>query len=135
MSFGARLSKALSDVTSSQAELARKAEVSAPTISDWVRDEVQPDNVKAMPLLKAAAFLRVDPLWLLTGKIGKYPAPQSQTHTQSQLHEAPPRPFNSNWPFERVSPETYQRLPEAVRDQIASFVDGAVVGARSRPEA
>lgn len=66
-SFATRLLESIDACKTSQADLARKAKVKAPSISDWVRGKTKPGNLKAEPLLRAAAFLQVNPMWLLTG--------------------------------------------------------------------
>jgi len=122
--FAGRLKECIKG-KASQAELARRAGVSDATVSDWMRSITSPENMKAEPLLRAAAFLEVNPMWLLTGKGSR------EANSPTVLTAEEPRPRYSNWPFERVAPEKYYSLPEHVRTGIQLMVDGAVLGATS----
>ena len=57
----------------SAAALAQKVGTTEATISNWLRDKVQQDHVKAVMLLRIAEALGVQPAWLLFGS-GSRPA-------------------------------------------------------------
>lgn len=61
----------------SQAALARACGIKAPSVHDWVSGKTK--SIEGENLLRAAAFLKVSPLWLATGKGAMRPGdPQSQ---------------------------------------------------------
>jgi len=127
MTFGNRVSAAIEEAKTSAAEVARKAGVKPATISDWVRDVTQPANVKAMPLIKAAAYLNVNPAWLLTGKGERSPVAAAVFTVN-----APAPPPYSNWPFSPVAPDDYYSLlTDADRRDVANIVQGLVMARRN----
>ena len=94
--FAARVLDCIEARKTSQAALARAAKVSPASISDWARAVTQPENLKAEPLLRAAAFLEVNAMWLLTGKGQR--APQAPT----VLTVEQPLAKYSHWPFDAL---------------------------------
>lgn len=102
--FGKRLAACIDERGTKPAELARKAGITGASVSDWVHDKVQPDHVKAAPLLRAAAFLHVNPSWLLLGRGSKHP------EAPAVLHAAEPPARYRAWPFEGIDPELVARL-------------------------
>lgn len=92
--FAARVIECLGIQAKTQADLARAAGVSGASISDWVNEITQPDNLKAAPLLRAAAFLQVNPMWLLTGKGHRSPTAATVLSIQQ------PTAAYATWPFE-----------------------------------
>lgn len=66
--LGSRLSAAMlaSDIGTA-ADLARRAESTTATISNWMNDMVDPDHVKAVQLFKIADAVHADPRALLLG--------------------------------------------------------------------
>lgn len=103
--FGDRLKACLGERNTSQAELARHAGITSASVSEWVNDKVRPDNVKAEPLLKAAAFLGVRPLWLLVGR-----GPRAlDAASVLQIAEPQPRPY-VGWPFETIELDQLLKL-------------------------
>ncbi|MGG6966619.1 UNVERIFIED_CONTAM: helix-turn-helix transcriptional regulator, partial [Pseudomonas aeruginosa] len=50
----------------SQAALARACHITAPSVNDWISGKTK--SIEGENLLNAAAFLKVSPLWLATGK-------------------------------------------------------------------
>lgn len=49
-----------------QAALAKACGISAPSVSDWLRGRTK--SIEGVYLVRAAAFLKVRPLWLAEGK-------------------------------------------------------------------
>lgn len=102
--FAERLLKCIEDEGTSQAEVARKAGITAASMSDWATGKVQPRNVKAEPLLKAAAFLKAHPTWLLLGRGQRDPL------APTVLAVAEPSPQYRVWPFEGIDPDVVAQL-------------------------
>jgi transcriptional regulator with XRE-family HTH domain len=67
-SLSTRLQQALDHAGLHQAALAKKVGTTEATISNWLKDKVQVDHVKAAMLLKICAVLNVRPEWLLLGE-------------------------------------------------------------------
>lgn len=61
----------------SQAALARACGIKPPSVNDWVSGKTK--SIEGENLLRAAAFLKVSPLWLATGK-----GPMRPSHQQSE---------------------------------------------------
>lgn len=61
----------------SQAALARACGIKPPSVHDWVSGKTK--SIEGENLLRAAAFLKVSPLWLATGK-----GPMRPSHQQSE---------------------------------------------------
>lgn len=104
--FAERLLISIEDRKTSQAEVARKAGISGASVSDWATGKVQPDHIKAAPLLKAATFLQVEPLWLLLG-IGR-----RSTHSAPALSltATEPAPSYRDWPFDGIDQKLVAKL-------------------------
>ena len=102
--FAERLLQCIDDVKTSQAEVARKAGISGASISEWATGKVQPSNVKAEPLLKAAAFLQVNPMWLLLGR------GQRDVAAATVLALAEPTARYQPWPFEGIDQDLLRGL-------------------------
>jgi len=115
-SFGDRLKEAIDDRGTSQADVARHAGISAASVSDWATDTTQADKVKALPLLRAAAFLHVDPLWLLTGK-GYKREPVENAVRMSIVSEEPPAAYLP-WPFKFIDRQAVAQLKPHERAMI-----------------
>lgn len=94
--FADRLKACIDARHTSQAEVARAAGVSGASMSDWVNDKTQAEHIKAEPLLRAAAFLHVSPMWLLTGKGARQP------HAPTVLQASEGAPRYADWPFEVI---------------------------------
>ena len=103
--FGGRLKECIDQRNSSQAELARQSGITPASVSDWVNDKVQTDKVKAEPLLKAASFLRVRPLWLLLGR-----GPRALDAGNALQAAEPAPPAYVGWPFEAIDLSQLLRL-------------------------
>lgn len=101
--FGERLVQCIADRHTNQAEVARKAGISGASLSEWATDKVKAQNVKAEPLLKAAAFLQVGPLWLLTGR-GQRDALIEPFVVAEQT------PSYQTWPFDGIDPALVAQL-------------------------
>jgi len=112
--FGARLVACLDASGITQAELARRIGISGASVSDWTHDKTQASQVKAEPLLRAAAVLRVNPLWLLSGRGAK-------DDSSLPPHVAEPPAAYSDWPFHFIDREAISALRPAER----SMLEGA----------
>lgn len=110
--FGERLHKCIEDRNTSQAAVARAAGISDASVSEWAGDKVQTKNVKAEPLLKAAAFLDVSPMWLLTGR------GQRAAMAPVVLEAAEQAAFYRDWPFERLDRKLISKLQPLERAQV-----------------
>lgn len=64
--LAARLASAFDTAKHTKADLARASKVSAASVSDWFSGETK--SLKAEPMIRAAAYLDVEPLWLATGE-------------------------------------------------------------------
>lgn len=102
--FGERLLTCIADKGTTQAEVARKAGISAASVSEWATDKVQTQNIKAEPLLKAAAFLEVSPTWLLAGRGPR----DAKVLTVVAAGESQPR--YSGWPFDQLDATLVRKL-------------------------
>jgi transcriptional regulator with XRE-family HTH domain len=69
-SLKSRVQKAMEELGMSPADLARAAESTTATVSNWRNGMVNPEHVKAAQLFKIADALRVDGRWLLLGDFG-----------------------------------------------------------------
>lgn len=64
-----RIRSAMDAMSMSPADLARAANSTTATISNWRNGHVDPDHVKAVQLYRIADALQVDGRWLLLGEI------------------------------------------------------------------
>lgn len=110
--FGSRLLTCIEERKTSQAEVARRAGISGASVSDWATDKTQPENIKAEPLLKAAAYLYVHPQWLLFGK-GQREVKLPQLH----IAEPSPAPY-AGWPFEALDYDLIRQLRPHERHRV-----------------
>lgn len=94
--FRTRLIDCIERRNTSQAEVARRAHVSAASVSDWARGVTSAEQVKAAPLLAAAKFLQVDPAWLLTGR------GRRDSGGALLAQEQPSPAYVNHWPFESL---------------------------------
>jgi transcriptional regulator with XRE-family HTH domain len=110
--FADRLKACIEERNTSQAEVARAAGVSGASMSDWANDKTQADHIKAEPLLRAAAFLHVNPMWLLTGKGAR------QQHAPTVLQAAEGAARYTDWPFEVIDLAVLRSLRPTERARI-----------------
>lgn len=120
--FGERILWCIERIGTSQAKLAREAKVTPASISDWARNISRPDNIKAEPLVRAARFLQVDPLWLLTG-IGGAEAYMPSAKVQRLIAaEATPQkpPFSAELlrAIDGLAADMQRRLENSLRVQL-----------------
>lgn len=66
-----RIISALTEIGKNQSELARFVGVRSPSVNDWISGKTK--TIKGQNLLRAAEFLKVNPLWLAEGKGPKEP--------------------------------------------------------------
>ncbi len=66
-----RLAEALADADLKPADLARLADTTDATISNWLKGTALVEHVKAINLFRIAEVLRVSPQWLLLGEGSK----------------------------------------------------------------
>ena len=91
--FAERLASAMAERATIPAAVARAAGIRGASMSDWCTGKTRAENLKAEPLLKAAAFLGVNPMWLLNGH-----GPRKGQATLT-LAAAEPPPVYGLWPF------------------------------------
>jgi transcriptional regulator with XRE-family HTH domain len=87
--LASRVQKAFDPNRHTKAELARKARVKAPSVNAWFSGDTL--TLKAEPLVRAAAYLEVNALWLATGE-----GPMRAALTAAEPAAAYQRP---PWPF------------------------------------
>lgn len=104
--FAERLQACLDATGTSQAELARQAKVQPASVSDWMRSVTAASNMKALPLVRAAAYLNVNPMWLLTGQ-----GPRARSGPSLVVEEPPPH--YRHGPFEAIDMQAVAALPRA----------------------
>lgn len=95
-------------------ELGNAAGIASSSLSDWFGGNTKPETVKAVPLVKAAAFLKVNPMWLLTG-FG-----ESSAAAPTTLLVRSPDQLYDLWPFESIDRRRYSALP----DRKKGLIDG-----------
>jgi transcriptional regulator with XRE-family HTH domain len=102
--FAERLNACIEERHTTAARVARSAGISGASMSDWTTNKTHASNLKAEPLLRAAAFLEVNPMWLLTGRGSKHPgsAPVALAAEQTAFYGA--------WPFEVLDYATVRQL-------------------------
>jgi transcriptional regulator with XRE-family HTH domain len=121
--FAQRLARAFSEGDYTQAELARQAKVSRPSVSDWFSGETR--TLKAEPLVRAAKYLGVQALWLATGEGPMRSTEQAAAIGKRSIAEPEPAYGRPAWPFPVLSEDEVCALP---RDQILRL-EGAILGA------
>lgn len=119
-SLAMRLQAALEASGISQAELARHCRVKASSVSDWLSGESK--SMKSAPLLRAAALLGVNPLWLATGE-GTRRSSGYETAGASLPVLAQEAGVGSHWPFSYITPQRWTALPLSDRLRIEMFAD------------
>lgn len=105
------------------AEVARRAQTSEATISNWVLDNVKPDHVKALMLLNIADAVQSDPRELLLGEPSAWrvqEAPASYTSQDLQLDTLTVA-FQLATEAEEALQAQGKKLPPAKRAQIAKI--------------
>lgn len=93
--LGKRLSAAMAGMK--PAELARRAESTTATISNWMNDNVLPEHVKAVQLFKIADAVGADPRELLTG------SPSSVADARAEYASQPVQLDNWKMAFQLVA--------------------------------
>ena len=68
-SWSARLVRELDAASINQAELARRCGVSAPTVTDWLNGKIK--MISGNHLVNVCEVLRINPIWLITGRGNK----------------------------------------------------------------
>jgi len=80
--LGRRLETAIGTAGVSPADVARSAGTTDATISNWLKDKVQVENVKALMLFRIADGAKIDPRELLLGEPSRVaePAASYESH-------------------------------------------------------
>ena len=124
-SLAARLTSALDAKTgATQAALARACNVTPASVADWFSGETK--TIKAGPLLRAAKYLDVEPLWLLEGsgpRTRDSPDGLYTAHMESSVEE--PRAIYNLWPF-TADREQFDHLPPDDRARVDGFISATV---------
>lgn len=116
-----RLTLALKAHGGTQAELARACQVKPPSVADWFSGETK--SLKGLSLLRAAAFLHVDALWLATGEGEMRPsAPGVRAPAPAPVMEGP----SADWPFRFITPKRWRDLPSTERARVETFADATL---------
>jgi antitoxin HigA-1 len=110
-----RLSRAFDPSKHTKKGLSVAAKVSAPSVTDWFNGKTK--ELKGEPLVRAARYLGVDPLWLATG-------------------QGPMQAVNVPWPFMEIAPEAWQSLNEREKGRIEGIIYASMTRASgdSSPE-
>lgn len=116
--LAARLAVAFDPAIHSQVKLAKAARVSAPSVNDWLSGKTK--TLRAEPLVRAALYLGVNPLWLACGsgpmRDSAAPPGTWQAHETRAPYARPP------WPFSGLSEAAVCNLSEADRLRIEGAV-------------
>jgi transcriptional regulator with XRE-family HTH domain len=106
-----------------QADLARACGISSASVSAWVHGPIDPRHLKAVPLLRAAARLRVHPLWLLTGEGERNDRAATVVHVREPVavYAASAAPA-ARWPFDALPPARFFALPARTQGLIEGWV-------------
>lgn len=134
-SLAERLKKAFRPEVHTQAELARAAKVKQPSVSDWFSGETK--TLKAEPLVRAAIYLNVNPLWLATGEGPMQPTGQvyQVVVAEPTAPYSPPARHTPAWPLPSISPEDYwHHLPDSLKAQINNYAATVMETARTLAE-
>lgn len=128
--FSERLQDALSQHPDNptQAVVARAAGVKSSSMADWFSGQTSAANVKAQPLIKAAAFLRVRPQWLLEGRGAR----NIYASNDGEVREIPPW---DAWPFQTIARSRFDRLAERQKGIIEGYLLRLVEDAESNGKA
>lgn len=122
-----RLREALREAGASQKALAEACHVKPPSVSEWLNGTTK--VLKSMSLLRAAAFLRVNALWLASGIGPKSVDPGASNVTQLRADDAP---RTTDWPFKSITPARWQSLPDADRQRIEVFAEATLLAVEGR---
>lgn len=121
LTLAQRLTLALKAHGGSQAELARACQVKPPSVADWFSGETK--ALKGLSLLRAAAFLHVEALWLATGEGSMNPtATEARASAPSPVMEGP----SPDWPFRIITPKRWSSLPVTERARVETFADATL---------
>lgn len=119
-SLADRLSKAFDPAIHSKADLARSAGVKAPSVSDWFTGDTK--SLKAAPLVKAAMYLGVSPLWLATGEGPMKP----HIAAPAPMAAEPPPTYNVS-PLPGVTLEELATLDARALENLAHIARGMLM--------
>jgi transcriptional regulator with XRE-family HTH domain len=111
-----RLGKAFNKDQHTQAALAKAAGVKPPSVADWFNGKTR--TLKAEPLVRAAIYLGVEPLWLAAG--------EGPMHRSGFTAREPTAAYESRpaWPFTRLSEASICSLS---REELA-LLEGLILG-------
>lgn len=128
-SLATRLSKAFDPERHTKADLARAAKVSAASVSDWFSGETK--TLKADPMVRAAAYLDVEPLWLVAGEGPMKSKRVGATYaTPFHVSENIVPLSQQRWEFTLIDPQRWASCSETEK----GFVQGAMNAALSEIE-
>jgi transcriptional regulator with XRE-family HTH domain len=100
----------------SQADLARAAGIKSSSMAGWMTGNTSAANVKAQPLIQAAAFLRVRPQWLLDGRGSR------NVHSSSSGSVREPEVAWDAWPFHSIKRSRFDRLQERYKGIVEGYL-------------
>ena len=118
MSLATRIREALSEIDRKQSDLARAVGISTPSVNGWLSGKTK--TLKGRSLIRAAAFLNVNELWLSEGRGPKRKGDGQRDSDNDAGVFDPPR---SDWPFPGVPESVVRSLPD---DQVQRL-EGAIL--------
>lgn len=125
-SLRTRLAEVFDPAKHSQAALAKAAGVRAPSVSDWFSGETK--NIKGLPLLKAAAYLQVNALWLASGEgaatlAADAPAPPHAAEAQAEYTVGALTTGEREmlWAYRRLPPRRIKEIRQNILDEYAQW--------------
>jgi transcriptional regulator with XRE-family HTH domain len=109
-----------------QAALARAAGVKPPSVADWFNGKTH--SLKGEVLLGAAAYLKVRPEWLGSGK-----GPMEIEGRGQVVQSLPQRKSERPWPFPRVDRDLIDDLDRDALHDIQTYMLGVLSGRPKSP--
>jgi hypothetical protein len=110
MSYSERLDEAMRAVTVDRKALANHLHISVQAVGQVLTGKTK--ALDAANHVKAALFLKCDPLWLATGDGLRVP-----------------KRSPADWPFARITPQRWLTLDPVLQDKIETFAEGVLIAA------
>lgn len=110
-----RITSAMREAGVREADLVRACNVKAPSVTAWCNGDTK--TLKGRNLVKAAARLGVNPLWLSSGEGPRQVGYSGASPKLTLVAQATP----NDWPFRHVTPLHWSALPLPERQRIEAF--------------